>query len=91
MTAPVREPAVKLERELEERTRELRRAIAHQTAISDVLGLMAASPTDVQPVLDAVAQCAAELCNAPYARILLIEGSMLKPAAAYEAGAIGGR
>jgi hypothetical protein len=37
----------------------------------------------VQPVLQAVAERAAHLCDAPYARILLVEAGMLRPASEY--------
>jgi len=86
MTAGIRETTADLERELQSRTAQLRRAIAHQTAVSEILGLIAASPTDVQPVLNAVAERAASLCEASYARVLIIEGAVLKPRAAYQAG-----
>ena len=44
---------------------------------------MAASPTDVQPVLDAVAEQAAHLCHAPFARVLLADGDLMRPLAHY--------
>ena len=42
---------------------------------------MAESPTDVQPVLDAVAKLAARLCHAPFARVFVTEGDQLRPVA----------
>jgi hypothetical protein len=42
-----------------------------------------ASPTDVGPVLQAVAERAAHLCDAPFAFVVLVDGNELKPAAAY--------
>ncbi len=53
---------------------ETREALDQQTAISEILRVISSSPTDVQPVLDAVAKRAAQLCDAPYARVLLIDG-----------------
>jgi signal transduction histidine kinase len=53
---------------------ELREALDHQTATSEVLGIIAASPTELQPVLDAIAEKAAQVCGATDAVIRLIEG-----------------
>ncbi len=61
----------------------LKDALDQQAATSEILQVMASSPTDVQPVLDAVAQRAADLCHSPYARIFLAEGDHLRPAADY--------
>ena len=91
MTSQLRESYAGLERKVDRRTGELKIALEQQTAISDILRVISASPTDVQPVLDIVAERAAKLCDAPFARILLIEGSVLKPAAEYRADALAGR
>jgi GAF domain-containing protein len=60
-------------------------ALAQQAATSEILRVMSTSPTDVQPVLDAVARLAARLCHAPYARVLLAEGDVMRPLAQYSA------
>jgi len=40
-------------------------ALAQQAATSEILRVMSASPTDIQPVMDAVAEQAASLCHSP--------------------------
>ena len=83
MSAQLRESYAGLERKVDERTHELTNSLEQQTAISEILRVISSSPTDVQPVLDAVAERAAHLCHAPFARIMLVDGARLLPAAEY--------
>jgi signal transduction histidine kinase/HAMP domain-containing protein len=83
MTSQLRESYAGLERKVDERTRELKNSLDQQTAISEILRVISSSPTDVQPVLQAVAERAAHLCDAPFARVLLIDGDVLRPVADY--------
>jgi signal transduction histidine kinase len=53
---------------------ELRESLEQQTATADILRVISQSPTDVQPVLDAVAQAALRFCGAKDALIALREG-----------------
>ncbi len=68
---------VRLFDEVGARNRELTEALEQQTATSAILRAIAASPTDIQPVLDAVAESAAKLCGAYNSVILLREGDTL--------------
>ncbi|OGQ83515.1 MAG: hypothetical protein A3F90_03225 [Deltaproteobacteria bacterium RIFCSPLOWO2_12_FULL_60_19] len=83
MTAQLQESYAGLEQKVEERTRELTESLEQQTATSKILGVIAGSPTDVQPVLDAVAESAARLCDATDALIWRVEGSNLRRVAHY--------
>jgi signal transduction histidine kinase/HAMP domain-containing protein len=75
MTSQLQESYVNLEQKVEDRTRELTESLEQQTATSEILGVIASSPTDVQPVLDVVAERAARLCAAEDAIIFRVTGS----------------
>ena len=68
---------VRLFRELGERNAELREALEHQTATAEVLGIISRSPTDVQPVLDAIVESAARVCGIDDVVLRLHEGSTM--------------
>ena len=74
---------VRLFQELQERNAELREALEHQTATSDILRVIASSPIDLQPVLNAVAESAARLCDARDTLIDRVDGDVLEHVAAY--------
>src|SRR4029453_11717241 len=57
---------------------EIKEALEQQTATSEILGVIASSPTDIQPVLDAIAGSAGRLCNAKDAVIRFVEGNVLR-------------
>src|SRR5215470_6713800 len=65
---------VRLFEELEARNWDL-------TATSEVLHVISRSPTDVQPVFDAIVRSASALCHAPDAIISMAEGNVLRLAA----------
>ena len=68
---------VRLFKELQERNAELREALEHQTATAEVLGIISRSPTDVQPVLDAIVESAARVCGTDDVLLRLQQGNML--------------
>jgi len=72
---------VRLFKELQERNAELREALEHQTATAEVLGIISRSPTDVQPVLDAIVESAARVCGIDDVVLRLRDGNILVPSA----------
>ncbi|MGH7875450.1 MAG: GAF domain-containing protein [Candidatus Binatia bacterium] len=72
---------VRLFKELGERNSELREALEHQTATAEVLGIISRSPTDVQPVLDAIVESAAKVCGIDDVVLRLREGNLMVPRA----------
>ena len=63
--------------------KELKESLEQQTATSEILGVIASSPTDIQPVLDAVAASAARLCESSDAQIFRVDGDLLQQVAVY--------
>src|SRR5262249_28598942 len=65
-------------------------ALEQQTATSEILSVISSSPTDVQPVFDAVAESAARLCEALDATIFRRDGDRLLVVAHYGPILMGG-
>jgi class 3 adenylate cyclase len=83
MTRAVGPSAAELREQLDRRDRELAEALEQQTATSEILRVISNSPTELQPVLDAVGRNAARLCKADNAVIFRFEGGLLRQVAAF--------
>jgi GAF domain-containing protein len=77
---------VRLFTELEARNAELTQSLERQTATAEILSVISRSPTDLQPVLDAVARNASRLCNAANVSLFRIEGDLMRKVAEDEDG-----
>ena len=69
--------------ELRQRTNDLTEALEQQTATSDVLNVISRSPTNTQPVFDAIVESAARLCDAVFSMVWLYDGKLQHYAAGY--------
>ena len=58
--------------------RSLSEALEQQTAMADILTIISASPTSLQPVLDEIVKSAARFCGAPDASIFELDGANLR-------------
>jgi two-component system, NtrC family, sensor kinase len=74
---------VRLFTELEARNRELTEALEQQTATSEILRVISSSPTDVQPVFDAIVRSAVRLCDGLHGVVDRFDGELIHFAAQY--------
>ena len=68
---------VRLFEEVQAKTHDLSEALTYQTGSATILKVIASSPTDVGPALNAVVESACELCEAYDAVIVLMDGGDL--------------
>ena len=70
-------------KELEARSGELAQALEYQSAASDILGLIARSPSDLQRVFDTIGEKVAAICQADDVRVFQLMGNNLIRAARF--------
>ncbi|MGC1573241.1 MAG: GAF domain-containing protein, partial [Pseudolabrys sp.] len=63
--------------ELRQRTDDLTEALEQQTATSEVLRVISSSPTNVQPVFDAIAESAVRLCDGQFSFVVRFDGKVM--------------
>jgi GAF domain-containing protein len=68
-------------KELQDCKRQLTEAVEQQSATSEILRAIARSRTNIQPILDIIAENAAQLCGADDAVIRQVEGDTLRAVA----------
>ena len=83
MASPVEKTYASLEEGANALARELKEALTQQTATSEILRVIASSPTNLEPVLNSVAENAARICEANDALIYRFDGHRLVGVAEY--------
>ena len=74
--------------ELQERNREVTEALEHQTAMAEVLSIIASSATDATAALQAVTDRAARLCGASAGVLQVIDGEEAETVAIFNPGGL---
>jgi len=75
--------------ELQTRNRDLTEALEQQTATSEILRVISQSQRDVQPVFEAIAANARELCHGTTGSVFTFDGELIKVAASDSASTAG--
>src|SRR5262245_63363026 len=75
------ESIAKLKQTIAAQAQEIREASEQQAATSEILGVIASAPTDIQPVLDVIVESAARVCGVDRLVLRLREGNAMVPRA----------
>jgi GAF domain-containing protein len=75
---------VRLFTELRARNRELTEALEQQTATGRLLQVISSSPTDVQPVFDAIARSAVSLCEGVFGSVFRFDDELITLGAQFD-------
>src|SRR5262249_48977787 len=68
---------VRLFTKLQASNRELTTALGQQTATSEILRVIASSPTDVQPVFNTIVESVVQLCDGVSATVYQYDGNLI--------------
>jgi len=83
MTTQLQESYSNLEQKVEDRTKELTETLEQQTATSEILGVIASSPSDLHPVYQTILANITRLCESNIAALFLWDGQTLSTAESY--------
>src|ERR1700758_3538613 len=78
-----RDSVATLKKKIAAQAQEIREGAEQQAATSEILRVIASSPTDLQPVFDAIVGSAARLCEATFAALHRFDGRGVTFAAHY--------
>ena len=83
MAARLQESYANLEQKVEARTRDLTESLERQTATAQILRVISSSPTDLQPIFDAITESAVRLCGGAHGAALRVEDGLVHHVGAY--------